>query len=49
MAAERQRKSADDHDKQLQHASIVAGVGAKIKQGRVLASVKPPKSLEFAQ
>ena len=30
MAAERQRQRAADHDEQLQHASIVAGVGAKI-------------------
>jgi hypothetical protein len=30
MAAERRHKCADDHDEQLQHASIVAGVGAKI-------------------
>jgi hypothetical protein len=30
MAAERQRQCADDHDEQLQHASIVAGVVAKI-------------------
>src|SRR5262249_41640376 len=30
MAAERQRECADDHDEQLQHASIVAGVDAKI-------------------
>jgi len=29
MAADRQRKSADDHDQQLQHAVIVAGVGGK--------------------
>jgi hypothetical protein len=26
---ERQRECADDHDEQLQHAVIVAGVGAK--------------------
>src|SRR6266581_704562 len=39
MAAERQRqRSADDHE-QLQHASIVAGVGPKINAGRVLARV----------
>ena len=30
MAAERQRQCADDHDEELQHAPIVAGVGAKI-------------------
>jgi len=30
MAAECQRECAGDHDEQLQHASIVAGVGAKI-------------------
>ena len=30
MAAERQRECADDHEEQLQHASIVAGIGAKI-------------------
>jgi hypothetical protein len=29
MAPERQRQAAADYDKQLQHASIVAGVGAK--------------------
>ena len=29
MAAERQCKGANDHDDQLQHAVIVAGVGAK--------------------
>jgi hypothetical protein len=29
VAAERQRECADDHDEQLQHAVIVAGVGAK--------------------
>jgi hypothetical protein len=29
MAAERQRECADDHDEQLQHAVIVAGVGAR--------------------
>jgi hypothetical protein len=30
MAAERQRQRAADHNQQLQHASIVAGVGANI-------------------
>jgi hypothetical protein len=40
MAAERQRKCADDHDEQLQHALIVAGVGAKNQPGRILASLK---------
>ena len=30
MAAERQRQCAADHDEQLQHAAIVAGVGTKI-------------------
>jgi hypothetical protein len=29
MSAERQHECADDDDKQLQHAGIVAGVGAK--------------------
>ena len=29
MAAERQRKCANDHDEQLQHAVIVAGARAK--------------------
>jgi hypothetical protein len=29
MAAERQRECADDHDEQLQHAVIVAGLGEK--------------------
>jgi hypothetical protein len=29
VAAERQRECADDHDEQLQHAVIVAGVGAR--------------------
>jgi hypothetical protein len=28
MAAERQRECADDHDDQIQHARILAGVGA---------------------
>jgi hypothetical protein len=41
MSAERLRKCADDHDEQLQHAVIVAGVGAKFNSGRVLARVKP--------
>jgi integrase/recombinase XerD len=40
MAAERQRKCADEHDEQLQHASIVAGAGAKNQRGRVLASLR---------
>jgi hypothetical protein len=31
--------SADDHDEQLQHAVIVAGVSVKIQLGRVLARV----------
>ena len=30
MAAERQRERAADYNEQLQHASIVAGVGTKI-------------------
>jgi hypothetical protein len=30
MAAESHRQRAADHDEQLQHASIVAGVGTKI-------------------
>jgi hypothetical protein len=30
MAAERRRQRAADYNKQLQHASIVAGVGTKI-------------------
>jgi hypothetical protein len=30
MSTERQRQRAADHDEQLQHASIVVGVGAKI-------------------
>jgi hypothetical protein len=29
MATERQRECADDHDEQLQHPVIVAGVGGK--------------------
>jgi len=29
MAAERQRECSDDHDEQLQHAVIVAGVRGK--------------------
>ncbi len=39
MAAERQCQCAADHNEQFQHASIVAGVDAKIKRGRVLARV----------
>jgi hypothetical protein len=37
MAAERQRQRAADDHEQLQHPSIVAGVGPKINAGRVLA------------
>ena len=37
MAAERQRQRTADYHEQLQHASIVAGVGPKINAGRVLA------------
>jgi hypothetical protein len=40
MAAERQRPRAGDHDEQLQHASMVAGIDATFKRGRVLARVK---------
>jgi len=29
MSAERQRKCANDYDERLQHAVIVAGIGAK--------------------
>jgi hypothetical protein len=32
MSTERQRQRASDHDEQLKHASIVAGVGPKIKR-----------------
>jgi hypothetical protein len=39
MAAKRQRQCAGDDDKQLQHASIVAGVDAKNQRRRVLARV----------
>jgi hypothetical protein len=39
MSAERQGQRADEHDEQLQHVVIVAGVYAKIQFGRVLARV----------
>ena len=40
MAAERQRQRAADQDEQLQHVTIVAGVGAKNQRGRALAKVR---------
>src|SRR5262249_59447625 len=41
MAAQHQREAADNHNEQLQHVTIVAGIEAQFQLGRVLAMVRP--------